>query len=100
MKTKIKLFSAALILSATFAGCMKVTMACATIPTTGTAVAFNSDCSMDAHHYEWNFGDGSMSMDANTTHTYTTAGMYKVVLTTMSKNEKKMDETSTMITIN
>ena len=85
------------------ASCMKEPMACATIPSTGTAntaVLFNADCSMDAHHYEWNFGDGSMSMDANPTHTYTTAGMYTVTLMTMSENEKKMDETSGMITIN
>ena len=103
MKTKIKLIVAMFIIGVSVVGCMKEPMACATIPatgTTGTAVTFNSDCSMDAHHYEWNFGDGSMSTDANTTHTYTTAGMYTVTLTTMSENEKKMDETSGMITIN
>lgn len=84
-------------------GCMKEPMACATIPASGTAntaVSFNSDCSMDSHHFEWNFGDGAMSTEANPTHTYTAAGMYTVTLMTMSENEKKMDETSGMITIN
>lgn len=100
---KIKFLGSAFFVAMTFVGCMKMPMACCTVPATGTinvAITFNSDCSMDAHHYEWDFGDGSMSMDANTTHTYTTAGMYTVVLTTTSENEKKMDEISQTITIN
>jgi PKD repeat protein len=31
--------------------------------------------------YMWNFGDGSISTNANPTHTYTTAGVYAVTLT-------------------
>ena len=78
-------------------------MACVTVPSTGSvgnSIAFNSDCSTEAHHFEWNFGDGAMSTSANTSHVYTIAGVYTVTLTTMSMNEKKMDEISQVITIN
>lgn len=104
MKTKLKIafttFIAAVLLTLT--GCMKEPMACFEVPATGTvgqSVSFSSSCSMDAHHYEWNFGDGTMSTDANPTHTYANAGVYTVKLITMSKNSKKEDETSKTITI-
>jgi PKD repeat protein len=72
-------------------------------PTTigaGQSVNLTSTCSMDAHHYEWEFGDGGTSMDTNPSHTYNTTGSYTVKLKTMSKNSKKMDETSKPITVN
>lgn len=105
MKAKIKIVS-----TITLAGllaitsCQKEPMACfdasPTTITAGQSVNFTSACSMDAHHYEWEFGDGGTSMDANPSHTYSTAGSYTVKLKTMSKNSKKMDETSKTITVN
>jgi PKD repeat protein len=103
MKTQFKLFGMLFVAILTFSSCQKEPMACADVPATGTvgqSVNFNASCSMDAHHYEWNFGDGGTSMEANPTHTYNTAGTYTVKLKTMSKNSKKMDETSKSITIN
>lgn len=103
MKTPVKLISMLIVAILAFSSCQKEPMACFDAPstaTTGQSVSFNASCSMDAHHYEWNFGDGGTSMDANTTHTYNTAGTYTVKLKTMSKNSKKMDETSKSITIN
>lgn len=105
MKATIKIASMVAILSIIgLASCMKKPMACfEASPTTinaGQSVSFTSTCSMDAHHYEWEFGDGGTSMDANPSHTYSTAGSYTVKLKTMSKNSKKMDETSKTITVN
>ncbi len=103
MKTKIKLFSILVIFILAFASCAKQPMSCCDLPTTGItgqAISFNSTCSTNASKYEWDFGDGNKSTDANPTHTYTTAGVYTVKLMAMSKNEKKMDETSKSITIN
>ena len=103
MKTQIKFLSMALVATFAFASCMKKPMACCDVPSTGTvgqSVSFSSSCSMDASSYEWDFGDGTKSTDAAATHTYTTAGTYTVKLMAMSKNGKKMDETSKSITIN
>jgi len=105
MKTKIKIISViAIVALLGFSSCQKKPMACFDAsPTTisaGQSVSFTSACSMDAHHYEWEFGDRGTSMDANPTHTYNTAGSYTVKLKTMSKNSKKMDETSKTITVN
>lgn len=86
-----------------FSACQKQPKACFEAPSTATVgqtVSFNASCSMDAHHYEWSFGDGGTSMSANPTHTYNTAGTYTVKLMTMSKNSKKMDESSKTITVN
>lgn len=104
MKTKTKLFSIAFVAILAFASCMKKPMACCDGPATGTvgqSVSFTSSCSMDASKYEWDFGDGSsVSKEATATHIYTTAGTYTVKLMAMSKNEKKMSETTKTITIN
>lgn len=103
MKTKITVASLLLIGTIAFTSCMKKPMACFDTSKTTAAVnesiSFTSTCSMDAHHYEWNFGDGSMSTDANPSHAYTNAGTYTVKLMTMSKNSKKDDETSKTITV-
>lgn len=104
MKNQFKLISVLLIVVLAFSGCMKMPMACCDVPTTGTvglAVSFSSDCSMDASSYEWDFGDGTAkSTDANPTHIYLTTGNYTVKMMAMSKNGKKMDETTKPITIN
>ena len=103
MKTKIKLLSLLVVALLAFAACMKTPMACCDVPSSGTvgqSLAFNSSCSMDASTYEWDFGDGTKSTEANATHAYTTAGTYTVKLMAMSKNGKKMDNTSKTVTIN
>lgn len=103
MKTKTKIASLILLVTMAFSSCMKNPMACFDASKTTAAVnesiSFTSACSMDAHHYNWNFGDGSMSTDANPSHAYANAGTYTVKLMTMSKNSKKDDETSKTITI-
>lgn len=105
MKAKIKIVSTVgLVGLLSLTSCQKEPMACFDAsPTTisaGQSVSFTSTCSMDAHHYEWEFGDGGTSTDANTSHTYNTAGSYTAKLKTMSMNSKKMDETSKTITVN
>ena len=49
-------------------------------PDTETAVSFSANVSGSEGTYHWMFGDGSMSMDENPTHTYEEAGTYTVVL--------------------
>jgi PKD repeat protein len=59
-----------------------------TTPTSGTApltVQFNGDASSDPDgtitSHQWNFGNGSMSTEANPAFTYTAAGNYTATLT-------------------
>lgn len=103
MKTKSILAGLLITVTITLSSCMKEPMACFTPSKTTAAVnesvSFNSSCSMDGHHYEWDFGDGSMSMDANPSHAYTNVGTYTVKCKAMTKNKKKMNETSQTITI-
>jgi len=51
----------------------------------GIAVLFSSSGSSDPEgaqlSYAWDFGDGSVGIDANPTHTYTATGTYNVTLT-------------------
>ncbi|MDD5731281.1 MAG: lamin tail domain-containing protein [Patescibacteria group bacterium] len=51
----------------------------------GETLNFNGSASSDQDgtivSYEWNFGDGSVSSGAQTTHSYSTIGTYQVVLT-------------------
>ena len=54
---------------------------------------------MDAHHTEWDFGDGSTATETSPTHIYSNAGTYTVKIKAMSKNMKKMDENTQTITI-
>ena len=44
------------------------------------SVAFSSSASIRATAYEWTFGDGATSNEANPTHIYSTAGKYSVSL--------------------
>jgi PKD repeat protein len=57
-----------------------------TAPTTATLVQFNATASTapagsTVSGYAWSFGDGSTGTGATTTHTFTTAGVYNVLLT-------------------
>jgi len=103
MKTQIKFLSTTFVATLAFASCMKSPMACCDFPTSAThgqSVSFSSACSMNASSYEWDFGDGTKSTDANPTHTYAAAGTYTVKMMAMSKNGKKMNDTSKSITVN
>jgi PKD repeat protein len=103
MKTKLIFLNVLFVLILASTGCMKKPMACcdfASTGTVGTAMSFSSTCSMDADNYSWDFGDGGTSTEANPSHTYTTAGTYTVKIMAMSKNGKKMDETTKTVTIN
>ena len=61
-------------------------------------IIFNST-STDAYSYEWNFGDGNVSTSQTAMHAYTAAGTYIVKLKALSKNGKKSDESTTIITV-
>jgi photosystem II stability/assembly factor-like uncharacterized protein len=47
----------------------------------GTAIAFASNASPSGVSYQWQFGDGSTSTDAQPSHTYAKPGAYTVQLT-------------------
>ena len=52
----------------------------------GSEVFFNN-ASTDADSYEWNFGDGGYSHDANPVHIYKAVGRYSVTLSAFSGNK-------------
>ncbi len=64
--------------------------------TDGTAVFTN--LSNNADTYNWNFGDGNTSTDANPMHTYTAGGFYTVTL--VATNACGSTETVQTVTIN
>ena len=85
----------------TTTSCMKKPMACIDAPSNGIkgqSITFTS-CSMDAHHTEWDFGDGTTATETSPTHIYNTAGTYTVKLKGLSKNMKKTDEKTQTITL-
>lgn len=55
-------------------------------PVVGQEVFFTND-SQNANQFEWDFGDGYISNDANPSHIYTGTGTYEVVLTAISKKD-------------
>ena len=50
----------------------------------GDEVYFTNN-SLDARHFEWDFGDGTSSTDINPIHVYTASGTYTVTLSAISK---------------
>jgi hypothetical protein len=54
-------------------------------PEVGHTVLFNND-SQNATKFEWDFGDGYISTDANPAHIYTATGPYEVTLKAISKS--------------
>ncbi len=105
MKNSIKtIVSSLTIVVVTLTSCMKAPMTCTDASTksatVGTVLAFDASCSMDAHHYEWTFGDGATGSGASTTHVYNTKGSYTCTVKTLSKNMKKEDSKTIAVTIN
>lgn len=104
MKIKSILLAATALTVISLSSCMKDPMACVDnttkTGTVGQAVTFDASCSMDAHHYEWDFGDGATGEGESVTHSYNTAGSYSVTFKAMSKNMKKEDMKMIMVTIN
>lgn len=59
-------------------------------------IYFNSsaiDLDGDTLTYRWDFGDQSTSTDANTTHSYSTAGTYNVTLTVTDEHDETDEDT-------
>lgn len=83
------------VLALTIISCNKADPnACANIPTTGKvgiSITFQS-CSTDAHHEEWDFGDGGTSTGTTVTHAFNNVGSYTVTLTAL--NEAKTDSST------
>lgn len=67
--------------------------------TAGTSIVFTS-CAMEAHHSEWDFGDGASSTDENPTHAFNNPGSYVVKQVVLSEDMSKMDEATQTITVN
>ncbi|MEO7906865.1 MAG: PKD domain-containing protein, partial [Saprospiraceae bacterium] len=81
----------------------KAPVACFTLehPTVAAGeTAHYNNCSENAHHYEWDFGDGASSTLEMPTHVYNTAGSYIVKLEVFNKDMSLMDETTNTITVN
>jgi len=93
MKTKILIITTAIITIATFTSCQKEPAtnftASKTAVVTGEVITF-TNTTVDGNTYEWNFGDGTTSTLENPTHSYENAGIYNVLLTSFSKNGKKI----------
>lgn len=105
MKAKTILITAASIAFLGLASCMKKPMACvdseSKTGTAGQAVSFDASCSMNAQHYEWDFGDGATDMSgASVSHVYNNKGTYTAKVKAMSKNMKKVSDKSITVIIN
>ena len=104
MKTKITILAMLSVGSLALTSCMKKPMACVDSGTksgtVGQAVSFDASCSENAHHYQWDFGDGASGHTASTTHAYNSAGTYTAKIKALSKNSKKEDEKTITVTIN
>ncbi len=65
---------------------------------TGEAIDFEN-CSQNAHHYQWDFGDSTYSTAENVTKAFAVAGRYVVKLTAYDENEKYVSVTTQLITV-
>jgi PKD repeat protein len=104
MKTKLILAAVASISILCFSSCMKKPMACVDSEsksgTQGQAISFDAGCSMDAHHIEWDFGDGAMGSGSSVTHAYNSKGTFTAKVKAMDKKMKKEDSKSITVIIN
>lgn len=88
------------------ASCMKKPMACVDSATksgtVGQSISFDASCSMDAKHFEWEFGDGATASGSSAlvTHAYNSIGTYTARVKAMSKNMKKESEKLITVTVN
>ena len=102
MTNKFFLFAFALAAAITLGSCAKKPTACCDISKTTAAknevITFTASCSKNMNTCQWDFGDGTKSTDASTTHAYTASGSYTVQFMAMSKNNS-MDQVSKSITI-
>jgi hypothetical protein len=64
-------------------------------PAVGEEVVFNNE-SRNAVDFEWDFGDGYISNDANPGHIYNVPGTYEVILKAISKNGVESKATLTL----
>ena len=99
-KTLVLLLSVVFVLAMT--SCQKQPTAAFTASKTNATVNETivfTNTSKDGSKYEWNFGDGAVSSTETAVHTYTTAGTYNVKLKVSSKNGKKSDEATSLITV-
>ena len=64
----------------------------------GDAIQFDDNSLGGVTNWDWNFGDGTSSSDANPTHQYSSPGSYTVVLTVTNSNGT--NSTSTTVTVN
>lgn len=71
---------------------------CFTYAANANEVTFSSGCSENGESYQWDFGDGSTSLQENPTHTYATAGNFNVVLNVTGK-KGKVESTSQIVTV-
>lgn len=106
MKNKSMLVATAIFAVLSFSSCMKEPMACVDnatkTGTVGQSISFDASCSMDAMHYEWEFGDGATGSGASATitHAYNSVGTYTAKVRAMSKNMKKEDSKTITVTVN
>ena len=70
--------------------CFQVTPVEANAPQTEFVL---TNCSRNADRYEWNFGDGTNSFEANPVHTYDTWGDYTITLTAHNEDDKTDEAT-------
>jgi PKD repeat protein len=84
-----KIFYFIIILSLTIASCKKTPVAAfrtdTVEPEVGQAVIFYNE-SQDAERFEWDFGDGFISNEANPIHSFNSTGTYEVKLKAISKS--------------
>ncbi len=80
----------------------KEPVACFTLDHHPTSIAvYPSNCSTDADHYKWEWGDGSSTTELDPyNHIYSTSGTYSVKLTAFSASGGKFDEITQSVTIN
>ncbi|UTW62770.1 PKD domain-containing protein [bacterium SCSIO 12741] len=65
----------------------------------GQRITF-TNASISGDSYQWDFGDNSSSTEINPVHSYSQSGFYTVNLIAYSKNQKKHNSFSAMITVN
>ncbi len=102
MRRTLLMITGAIIAIATLTSCQKEPKANFTASktdvVTGEAITFTNK-TVDGHSYEWNFDDGKIGTEENPTHSYEHAGIYNVELKAFSKNGKKSDKATSIITV-